>query len=163
VSLCLQLAGHGPHCSAAPGAVRPGQTADSPRAPQQTPKLPDAAGQADGPDPVGTTDQPGEVPGGGDARPPGPRPPTPQAMEMLRHAIIGKAVDLVSGLGGLASFLRTGLAGARLAGPSLPLDVGHSAEIPAAVRRAVILRDQHCRWAGGCDQPASACETSDGI
>ncbi|MGH3202403.1 MAG: hypothetical protein ACRDOA_00210 [Streptosporangiaceae bacterium] len=36
------------------------------------------------------------------------------------------------------------------AGPSdLPLDVGRSAEIPAAIRRAVILRDQHCRWAGG--------------
>ena len=69
---------------------------------------------------------------------------------MLRHAIIGKAVDLVSGPGGLASFLRTRLLGARLAGPSLPLDVGHSAEIPAAIRRAkVILRDQHCRWACG--------------
>ena len=68
---------------------------------------------------------------------------------MLRHAIIGTAVDLVSGPGGLASFLRTRLLGARLAGPSLPLDVGHSAEIPAAIRRAVILRDQHCRWAGG--------------
>jgi hypothetical protein len=77
---------------------------------------------------------------------------------MLRHAIIGTAVDLVSGPGGLASFLRTRLLGARLAGPSLPLDVGHSAEIPAAIRRAVILRDQHCRWAGGCDQPAAACE-----
>ena len=77
---------------------------------------------------------------------------------MLRHAIIGRAVDLVSGPGGLASFLRTRLLGARLAGPSLPLDVGHSAEIPAAIRRAVILRDQHCRWAGGCDQPAAACE-----
>jgi hypothetical protein len=74
--------------------------------------------------------------------------PTPQGLEMLRHAIIGKAVDLVSGPGGLASFLRTRLLGARLAGPSLPLDVGHSG-IPAAIRRAVILRDQHCRWAGG--------------
>jgi hypothetical protein len=69
---------------------------------------------------------------------------------MLRNAIIGRAVDLVSGPGGLASFLRTRLLGARLAGPSLPLDVGRSAEIPAAIRRAVILRDQHCRWAGGC-------------
>ena len=77
---------------------------------------------------------------------------------MLRHAIIGRAVDLVSGPGGLASFLRTRLLGARLAGPSLPLDVGHSDQIPAAIRRAVILRDQHCRWAGGCDQPAAACE-----
>jgi Domain of unknown function (DUF222) len=114
VNLCLQLAGHGPHCG--------------------SPQHPDPAAQ------------------------PGPRPPTPQALEMLRHAIIAKAVDLVSGPGGLASFLRTRQLGARLSGPSLPLDVGHSAEIPAAIRRAVILRDQHCRWAGGCDQPASACE-----
>jgi hypothetical protein len=83
---------------------------------------------------------------------------TAQAREMLQHAIIGKAIDLVSGPGGLASFLRTRQLGARLAGPSLPLDVGRSEDIPAAIRRAVILRDQHCRWAGGCDQPASACE-----
>ena len=109
-------------------------------------------------DPPGGPDPAANPPGGCDARPSGPRPPTAQALEMLRHAIIGKAVDLVSGPGGLASFLRTRLLGARLAGPSLPLDVGRSAEIPAAIRRAVILRDQHCRWAGGCDQPASACE-----
>ena len=108
VDLCLQFAGHGPHCSAAQ-AHEPGRPEDRT----------------------------------------GPRPPTAQALEMLRHAIIGKAVDLLSGPGGLASFLRTRLLGARLAGPSLPLDVGHSAEIPAAIRRAVILRDQHCRWAGG--------------
>jgi hypothetical protein len=105
VSLCLQFAGHGPHCG--------------------SPPHPDPAPQ------------------------PAPRPPTPQALEMLRHAIIAKAVDLVSGPGGLASFLRTRQLGARLSGPSLPLDVGHSTEIPAAIRRAVILRDQHCRWAGG--------------
>ena len=108
VDLCLQFAGHGPHCSAAQ-AHEPGRPEDRT----------------------------------------GPRPPSAQALEMLRHAIIGKAVDLLSGPGGLASFLRTRLLGARLAGPSLPLDVGHSAEIPAAIRRAVILRDQHCRWAGG--------------
>ena len=97
-------------------------------------------------------DQPGEPadpPGDSGPSSSGPRPPTPQALEMLRHAIIGKAVDLLSGPGGLASLLRTNLLDARLAGPSLPLDVGHSAEIPAAIRRAVILRDQHCRWAGG--------------
>jgi len=80
------------------------------------------------------------------------------AREALQQAIIGQAVDLLSGPGGLASFLRTRQLDGRLAGPSLPLDVGHSADIPAAIRRAVTLRDQHCRWAGGCDQPAAACE-----
>ena len=93
--------------------------------------------------------QPEDPPRGDDPLRLGPRPPTARAQEMLRHAIIGKAVDLVSGPGGLASFLRTRQLGARLAGASLPLDVGRSAEIPAAIRRAVILRDQHCRWAGG--------------
>ena len=141
VSLCLQFAGHGPHCGSpqhpdpatqpAPTSTQPGPTADRPG----------AAGPAGGPDPACEPGQPEDRTG--------PRPPTPQALEMLRHAIIGKAVDLVSGPGGLASFLRTRLLGARLSGPSLPLDVGHSAEIPAAIRRAVILRDQHCRWAGG--------------
>lgn len=88
----------------------------------------------------------------------GTRPLTAQAREMLEHAIISKAVDLVSGPGGLASFLRRRQLDGRLAGPSLPLDVGRSADIPAAIRRAVALRDQHCQWAGGCDQPAAACE-----
>ena len=58
----------------------------------------------------------------------------------------------------ISSFLRTRLLGARLAGPSLPLDVGVSTDIPAAIRHAVILRDRRCRWAGGCHQPAAACE-----
>ena len=87
-----------------------------------------------------------------------PRQDTTRAWEALEQAIIGKAVDLVSGPGGLASFLRRRQLGARLAGPSLPLDVGVSKDIPAAIRRAVIMRDQHCRWTGGCDQPAAACE-----
>ena len=146
VGLCLQYAGHGPHCGTAAG--QPGG--------------PGPAGPAGQPPDPPAEDPPGEPgpaagPSGGQA-PSGPRPPTAPGQEMVRHAIIGRAVDLVSGPGGLASFLRTRLLGARLAGPSLPLDVGHSAEIPAAIRRAVILRDQHCRWAGGCDQPASACE-----
>jgi hypothetical protein len=78
--------------------------------------------------------------------------------EALERAIIGKAVDLLSGPGGLASFLRTRQLGARLAGPSLPLDVGYSTDIPAGIRNAVILRDRRCRWPGGCDQPAAACQ-----
>jgi Domain of unknown function (DUF222) len=84
-------------------------------------------------------------------------PPSP-AREALERAVIGKAADLLSGPGGLASFLRTRELGARLAGPSLPLDVGYSANVPAGIRNAVIARDRHCRWAGGCHQPASACE-----
>ena len=81
-----------------------------------------------------------------------------RARDALAQVIIGKAVDLLSGPGGLAGFLRRRQLGARLAGPSLPLDVGVSSDIPAAIRRAVILRDQHCRFPGGCDQPAGACE-----
>jgi hypothetical protein len=81
-----------------------------------------------------------------------------RSRDALVQAIIGKAVDLLSGPGGLASFLRRRQLGARLGGPSLPLDVGVSADIPAAIRRAVILRDQHCRFPGGCDQPAAGCE-----
>ena len=177
VGLCLQYAGHGPHCGTGPDAARPGQpgqTAGSPSAADQAegPDPADRASQPGGPGPADSTGQPADPqpadpqpgdPAGepgpaagpsGSQAPSGPRPPAAQGQEMLRHAIIGRAVDLVSGPGGLASFLRTRLLGARLAGPSLPLDVGHSAEIPAAIRRAVILRDQHCRWAGGCDQPA---------
>ena len=87
-----------------------------------------------------------------------PAPDTTRAWEALEQAVIGQAVDLVSAPGGLASFLRRRQLGARLGGPSLPLDVGVSTDIPAAIRRAVILRDQHCRFPGGCDQPAAACE-----
>jgi hypothetical protein len=90
-----------------------------------------------------------------------PGPDTARAWEALEQAIIGKAVDLVSGPGGLASFLRRQQLGARLGGPSLPLDIGYSETIPASIRNAVILRDNHCQWAGRCNQPSSAaCTTS---
>ena len=85
-------------------------------------------------------------------------PDTSRVWAALEQAIIGKAVDLLSGPGGLASFLRRQQLGARLAGPSLPLDIGYAETVPAGIRNAVMLRDQHCRWAGGCNQPASACE-----
>jgi Domain of unknown function (DUF222) len=80
------------------------------------------------------------------------------AWAALEQAVIGKAVDLLSGPGGLASFLRRRQLGARLGGPSLPLDIGYAETIPPGIRNAVILRDRKCQWAGGCDQPASACE-----
>jgi hypothetical protein len=69
--------------------------------------------------------------------------------EVLEQQVIAAAVALVSGPGGLAGFLRRRQLSARLAGPSLPLDVGVSRDIPAAIRRAVIERDQHCRFPGG--------------
>jgi hypothetical protein len=80
------------------------------------------------------------------------------AWAALEQAVIGKAVDLLSGPGGLASFLRRRQLGVRLSGPSLPLDIGYSENIPAGIRNAVVLRDKHCQWAGRCDQPASACQ-----
>ena len=83
---------------------------------------------------------------------------TTAAWAAIEQAVIGKAVDLLSGPGGLASFLRRRQLGARLAGPSLPLDIGYAENIPAGIRNAVTLRDQHCQWAGRCDQPAAACQ-----
>jgi hypothetical protein len=129
VALCVQLAGHGPRCH-----------------------RPDAD-PAGNPDPAGNTD-----PAGSAGPPAGLALLTSMSAEAIRQAIIGKAADLLSGPGGLASFLRTRQLGARLAGPSLPLDIGYSSTIPAGIRNAVILRDQRCRWAGGCHQPAAACE-----
>ncbi len=96
---------------------------------------------------------------GGEAQP-APAQDTAVAWEALERAIIGRAVDLLSGPGGLASFLRRRQLGARLGGPSLPLDIGYAETIPAGIRNAVILRDKHCRWAGKCNQPASACEVA---
>ena len=78
------------------------------------------------------------------------------AWAAIEQQVIGKAVDLLSGPGGLASFLRRRRLGVRLAGPSLPLDIGYAETIPAGIRNAVMLRDRHCQWAGGCNQPAGA-------
>jgi len=136
VALCLQLAGHGPRCHPQPD----GDPAGHP-APASSPG-PDAE-----PAPAGCGEPPASL-----------ALLTSMSGEAIRQAIIGKAADLLSGPGGLASFLRTRQLGARLAGPSLPLDIGYASTIPAGIRNAVILRDQRCRWAGGCRQPAAACE-----
>jgi hypothetical protein len=66
--------------------------------------------------------------------------------EALEQAIVGKAVDLLSGPGGLASFVRQHQLGERLAGPSLPLDIGASASLPGSIRNLVHLRDRHYRF-----------------
>ncbi|HEX5301180.1 MAG TPA: DUF222 domain-containing protein [Streptosporangiaceae bacterium] len=81
------------------------------------------------------------------------------ARQALAQAIIAKAVELLSGPGGLASSLRREQLGdLGLGGPSLPLDIGYSDTVPAGIRNAVRLRDKHCQWAGGCRQPAGACQ-----
>src|SRR3984885_4071351 len=84
------------------------------------------------------------------------QPMSPAARQAHRYAIARLAAGFVSGPGGLASALRTGLLHPPYSTPSLPLDIGHSDSIPAHIRRAVILRDQHCGWPGGCDRPAAA-------
>jgi hypothetical protein len=80
------------------------------------------------------------------------------ALADLEHQILGKILQVVSGPGGVASFLRRNLLGKGLNGPSLPLDVGRTDDIPVHLRRLVALRDQGCQYPGGCDQPAVGCE-----
>jgi len=128
VRLCVQLAGYGPGDGGGPGCCQDDRTS--------------LAGDQTGP----AADQTS------------PDPQAPCGREALQQAIIGKAVALLSGPGGLASFLRRRQLGGRLGGPSLPLDVGVSRDIPAAIRTAVTARDKHCRFPDGCDQPAAACE-----
>jgi Domain of unknown function (DUF222) len=81
---------------------------------------------------------------------------SPAAWQAHRYAIARLAIDFVSGPGGLASALRTGLLEPPYNTPSLPLDIGHSDSVPAHIRRGVALRDKHCAWPGGCDRPAAA-------
>jgi hypothetical protein len=81
-----------------------------------------------------------------------------RAARAARQMVINAAADLLSGPGGLASYLRTRLAPGIVASVSLPLDVGAVTEtIPVHLRRAVAVRDRHCRWPG-CEQPPPACQ-----
>jgi hypothetical protein len=48
------------------------------------------------------------------------------ALADLEHQILAKILQVVSGPGGVASFLRRNLLGKGLNGPSLPLDVGQT-------------------------------------
>jgi uncharacterized protein DUF222 len=118
------------------------------------PEVPAASGDSD----------PGVPARAGSSTPDAPDADVPAAFsrarsrEALEHAILGKAAELLSGPGGLASFLRRRALGARLGGPSLPLDIGYARTVPPGIRNASRLRGRHCEWAGGCDQPAGACQ-----
>jgi hypothetical protein len=85
------------------------------------------------------------------------KPLSPAAWAALRYAIARLAVEFLSGPSGLASALRTGLLQAPYNTPSLPLDIGYSDNVPAHIRRAVILRDKHCAWPH-CRRPAAWCD-----
>ncbi len=115
-----------------------------------TPDGPDAMHGTGVPDgPAGSTaPQAGQDAGGSAA----------EALALLEHQILAMVLQVVSGPGGVASFLRRNLLGQGLDGPSLPLDVGQTGQIPAHLRRLVALRDQTCQYPGGCDQPAAGCE-----
>jgi hypothetical protein len=97
--------------------------------------------------------------GGCDCPPPGLMGPlSPAARLALERTLLAMSVRALSGPEGLAGFLRANLLGRPFNGASMPLDVGDADDIPDHIRRAVILRDRHCQWPGGCDRPASQCE-----
>ena len=88
-----------------------------------------------------------------------PRTPlTPAQKQQLRAALLALAADAMSGPDGLAAYLRTRQLGVPYNGKPLPLDMGTVKGIPDHLRRAVILRDQHCAWPGGCDKPPAGCQ-----
>jgi hypothetical protein len=116
----------------------------------------DAAGTASGQDEPDAHGGPARPDGAGTAV--APAGGVAEVLAMLEHQILGTILQVVSGPGGVASFLRRNLLGRGLNGPSLPLDVGQSDDIPVHLRRLVALRDQGCQFPGGCDQPAAGCE-----
>ncbi len=101
---------------------------------------------------------PGANPRFAEPRFPGLPQPADRALTAaaLRAVLLRHATDLLSGPAGLAAYLRTGLLDGAAGSVSLPLDTGKATEeIPAHLRRAVILRDRCCRFPG-CDQPPAA-------
>ena len=94
---------------------------------------------------------PASGPGGPGRAPPRPGPPSSRPSS-------ARPSTCCPARAGWRRFLRRRQLGVRLGGPSLPLDIGYAETIPAGIRNAVLLRDRHCQWAGGCTQPAGACE-----
>jgi hypothetical protein len=91
-------------------------------------------------------------------------PLSPETIARLRGSLLAMAADVLSGPGGLASWLRQSQLTGPAAGPGLPLDVplpldvgGAEPVIPAHLRRAAMSRHPHCAFPG-CDQPASVCQ-----
>jgi len=92
-------------------------------------------------------------------------PLSPDTVARLRDTMLRLAADVMSGPGGLASWLRQSQLGD---GPGasrslplsvpLPLDTGQAKPvIPAGLRRGLLTRHRHCCFAG-CRVPATACD-----
>ena len=82
-----------------------------------------------------------------------------RCLAWARELVLREAVALLSGPAGLAAYLRTSQLTGPAASISLPLDTGAATDtIPPHLRRAVIRRDRHCAWPGGCGQPPAACQ-----
>ncbi len=89
----------------------------------------------------------------------------PETTGRLRGALLGMAADVLSGPGGLASWLRRSqLVDTPGATPSLPLDIPIPLDtgqaepvIPPNLRRAVATRHRRCAFPG-CDQAVSLCQ-----
>jgi len=91
-------------------------------------------------------------------------PLSAETLARLRGSLLAMAADVLSGPGGLASWLRRSQLVGLGASASLPLDVplpldAGEAEraIPAHLRRAATTRHPRCAFPG-CDQPASVCQ-----
>jgi len=92
----------------------------------------------------------------GGATPQGPLPAETRAR--LQATILQACIDVVSGPGGVASYLRGALLNAPFSSLSQPLDISRTTRtIPPHLRTAVILRDKHCQFPG-CRQPSSVCD-----
>ena len=97
-------------------------------------------------------------PGGAGPAGPGPQPLPPEAWEALQYALARRAIRFVSGPGALASALRRSLLDKPLNTKSAILDIGYADTIPDAIRKAVIARDKHCAWPGGCHRRPAHCD-----
>ena len=114
-----------------------------------------ASSDGDGQAP-GDRQAPGDGPSGATGR--GPLPPETRAR--LQATILQACIDVVSGPGGLASYLRGALLNAPYTSLSQPLDIGRSTRtVPPHLYKAVILRDRHCQFPG-CTQPPALCEVT---
>ncbi len=74
-----------------------------------------------------------------------PQAETSETLGRLEQQILGRVIQIVSGPGGLASFLRRNLLGRPLGGPSLPLDVGQVMSPSALAGNGRYARGLRCR------------------